>query len=86
VEIEFYGKDTDFLALKLMQSISKSSTINSLQILSIQDETMINTSIAYDDGFEERYLLSCFMYFSLESSIELEIIDSINFNGKIKEI
>jgi hypothetical protein len=86
LEIEFYGKDTDHIALKLMQSIAKSSTLEALEILSVQDEAMLNTTIPITDGFEERYLLSFFMYFGVSSTVEVGIINSIEFNGKVRKI
>jgi hypothetical protein len=87
VELEFYGDGADYEALKVHMSISISSSIPFLKDIAVFSDGITNTTMAVGNDFEERCLLSLFVYFSIDSvSNDIDPIESIEFNGNIKGI
>jgi len=84
VYIEFYGEETDADAIKLKQSILTSSYRSDLKYISIANSGISNNTVALEDKtYEERYLLSLLVYFSLQTKTTLEVIETINYTGKV---
>jgi hypothetical protein len=83
VNIEFYGTDTDYDAIALKNSIYQSSTMQALNLISINNDEILNTSYAVAGDYEERYMLSFDMYFALSAEYSVESIDSIKVNGTV---